>query len=55
MVCNEIPKAYKKKAFLDRDLKEMAEDKQHSARNHMKHKPYECDFGGGKNDKKNEL
>lgn len=53
MVCNEIPKAHKKKAFLERDLQEMAEDKYHSARNHMKHKPYKSDFGGGKNGKEN--
>lgn len=50
MVCNEIPKTHKKKAFLDRDLKEMAEDTRHSERKHMKHKPYKCDFGGGKNE-----
>lgn len=53
MVCNEVPKNSKRKAFLDRDLKEMAEDKNldEIVKKHMKHKPYECDFGGGKNER----
>lgn len=47
MICSERPKASKKGAFYPSELEEMSENK-NSEKRHWKHKPYKCDFGGGK-------
>lgn len=55
MVVNERPKITKKGMFLCSELNYMSEPKNldETAKKHMKHKPYKCDFGGGKNDRDN--
>ena len=47
----EQPKITKARAFYDSELKQMAEDKNigKTSKKHWRHKPYKCDFGGGKN------
>ncbi len=52
MVVNERPKIKKNRALLEGDLQKMSESKNlnEEVKMHMKHKPYKCDFGGGKND-----
>ena len=49
MVVDQKP-ATKRKAFNDSDYKKMAEDTSLDKR-HWRHKPYKCDFGGGKRGK----
>lgn len=43
-----------KRAFYDGDLKKMEDAKNlgEQVKRHGKHKPYQCDFGGGKNEDK---
>lgn len=53
MIVDQKP-AVRKRAFYEHDLKKMAEDKDLSKR-HWRHKPYQCDFGDGKNGKKDEV
>lgn len=44
----------RKKAFTEADLHKMSEDKTVNKK-HWKHKPYQCDFRGGKREINNEL
>ena len=44
----------KVRTFFESELKKMAEDKNlgEISKKHWRHKPYKCDFGGGKNEDK---
>lgn len=48
MIVDQKPVA-RKRAFYDHELKKMTEDKT-VTKKHWRHKPYQCDFGGGKNE-----
>ena len=49
MICEQRP-VKRKSVYYQHELKKMAEDKHldEKAKKHWKHKPYTCDFGGGK-------